>query len=139
MRHIPTALALLALLAAPAFAGSETGLTTDQVFSQLGGYSCSGSSCTHGDPGSRIEPQAHQDAEHIYVAPIAHARCGHFIGHLDANCVSMSIAPQSSGGVVHPLAPRTVTTVVTTTKVLTFNGPDNWTIDTSSSSVDARR
>lgn len=147
-----------ALLAAPAMA-----LTLEQAQAELAGMHCSGSSCTSSETVITVVqnpdivttteiafPETRDDSGQSYP----HCTMG-VIGkpgirvpkpNVNADCVPQSISPTLGGGfrlvtTVTDGGTSIVETCATTTKKLTYNGPNTsrdgaWSVDTSVSTSD---
>lgn len=150
------AAAALAALSTPAYA-----LTLDQAMNELAGMYCSGSSCTSDQTIVVDNPDIVTSTPDRYVSTgsisqsdkaVASGKCTMgVIGqpgvriqmpNVDANCTALSIASTGSGYTVRGTTTvtdgGTTTTCETTTKTLSYNGPNTsrdtaWSVSTSSS------
>lgn len=155
----------LTLFAAMAFTAPAYALTLEQAQNELAGMHCSGSSCTseqtvtttvqNPDVITRTEVEVSPATFEDPAQPVHdgsrgfwNERCETF-AYVNADCVAQSIAPLGGGTpavrridvTVTPGGTTTTVTCETTTKTLTYNGPNTsrdgaWSIDTSSSSSD---
>lgn len=138
MRTMFKASILAAAVAMAVFSSPSMALTFGEVQSQLGGYHCSGSTCTQSVNSTRNEPTTISgQSAHVNESHSTSQRCGHRVGDFNSDCIPVSIVSgESDGYFTAPGPDKVIPTVVTTTKVLTFAPATGFGITTTVSTVD---
>lgn len=142
---------MLAAVAALAFTGVANALTLEQVFEEVGGYHCSGSTCTSSStvtdtreilisPAVSGDEVPYVNTDNPYQAGWWNEKC-QTIAYVNADCTAQSLNQGTRGSRPAKYGSEEFDTCVTTSKEITYNGPKTsrdgaWSIDTSSSSSD---
>lgn len=143
-------IAALAALSIPTYA-----LTLDQAMNELAGMHCSGSSCTskadstqtitsttpgfYTRTGSSSQSDNAVASDKCTMGVIGKPGVRIQMPNVDANCTALSISSSGSGFYTDPVTTSTTSaTCVTTTKTLSYNGPNTsrdtaWSVSSSSS------
>lgn len=141
----------LAALATVAMIGNANALTLEQVWNEVGGYHCSGSTCTSSStvtdtrevlisPAVSGDEVPYVNTDNPYQAGWWNEKC-QTIAYVNADCTAQSINQGTRGGKRAVYGTEDFDTCVTTSKEITYNGPYTsrdgaWSVDTSTSRSD---
>lgn len=141
---IASVLALMSISAANA-------LTLEQVFDEVGGYHCSGSTCTSSTtvtnerdvlvkPAESGDEVPYVNTDNPYQAGWWNEKC-QTIAYVNADCTAQSINQGTRGGKRAVYGTESYDTCLTTNKEIVYNGPHTsrdgaWSVNTSYSSSD---